>query len=180
MPKLIPLPHGRGYCIDLRTPHTDRIAVRASKIWFGERLVDEVLTHKHRGHVSAGNIKSDIFEYNRIYTPKLKHDSYSAVLASVRKDFVPVEPRIPWTLGAAQIRIPGAKSPGLPWRERGFNTKLQVLEDPAAFHRFTKSGHSLAEAWRLRCRTQWSSFVHRSQTVQLIRSGKLGATRCPS
>ncbi|AXQ04877.1 RNA-dependent RNA polymerase [Partitivirus-like Culex mosquito virus] len=103
----------------------------------------------HRACPSVECIRADVDDYNRQYVQRVQNDTYLAVLESVRKDFVPEKPLVPWTLGRCQKQgIPKDKSPGLPWRERGYKTKREVLEDPAACNEIHKYWSLVGKGYR--------------------------------
>nr|UNZ11820.1 hypothetical protein [Tar Brook virus] len=117
----------------MRQPQVDSVALRFAQKWFGEGVCERVCSKMHRASPSADCIRSDIEDYDISYPKRVTNDVYLSVLESVRKDFVPKEPLIPWTIGRCRKQgIPKDKSPGLPWKDRGYKTKRDVLEDPEA------------------------------------------------
>lgn len=75
-------------------------------------------------------------EYHRQYAPAtVRNDPvYAMVLQSVRQEFIPRDKIIPLTLGAVEKYpdFPKDRSPGLPWKGKGYKTKGDVLADPVA------------------------------------------------
>lgn len=123
----------KGFALDLRPPQMDDVALRFAKKWFGEGVCERVCQKMHRACPSAAAILADVEDYNIVYPKRVTDDVYLGVLESVRRDFIPDEPLIPWTIGRCRKQgIPKDKSPGLPWKERGYRTKRDVLEDPSA------------------------------------------------
>nr|UUG74133.1 MAG: RNA-dependent RNA polymerase [XiangYun partiti-picobirna-like virus 9] len=123
----------KGFPVDLRPAVRDEIAYHFAVKWFGQGQMDRIAEKYKRASVSLEELTKDVKEYDVVYVPRVKDPVYTAVLESVRRDFVPKKHLIPWTLGKVEKDgIPKDKSPGLPWKERGYRTKAEVLADPVA------------------------------------------------
>nr|UDL14380.1 MAG: putative RNA-dependent RNA polymerase [Partitiviridae sp.] len=126
------LPSKEGFPMDLRVVGRDEIAYEYAVQWFGQKYLDKVSDNLHRSSVTTEAIFEDLMKYDRKYVgPKVRSDpAYLAVLESVREDFTSKEPLIPLTLGGVfeHPDFPRDKSPGLPWTQRGFKTKGDVLD----------------------------------------------------
>lgn len=131
-----PLPSKKGFQIDTRHHGLDRDACMFANAAFGRYQVDYAISTLHRSVASHEEIKADILSYDRSYvSSKVRNsDNYRMVLQSVRDEFVASEKLIPLTLGGAweHSEFPKDKSPGLPWTERGFKTKGDVIRDTEA------------------------------------------------
>lgn len=125
----------KGYALDTRPPRWDPIAVEVSNLVFGKDTVTSILEKYKRSAVTLEALTEDVMEYDIKRAPRVKDDPiYISALQSVREQFTPQVPLIPTTLGAVNTRsgIPKDKSPGLPWKELGFKTKAEVMNNPEA------------------------------------------------
>lgn len=108
------------------------------------------MSSKKRGIVTVEAIQQDIYEYDVVHKPRVNDPVYYAVLEQVRKQFTPSEKLIPWTLGHVEKQgVPKDKSPGLPWKERGYNTKRDVLQDDTAVAEIHKIWSLVGKGYRV-------------------------------
>nr|APG78227.1 RdRp [Hubei partiti-like virus 10] len=132
---MIRLPKLEGFPQDLRNPGTDEIALSYANNWFGCKRVSRVLDNIHRSQISLEALRNDLLEYDIAYAHPIRDDDvYQLALNSVRRQFVPEEKLIPLTLGGAEAHpdIPKDRSPGLPWKLKGYKTKGDCIADPIA------------------------------------------------
>lgn len=126
------LPPGQPFLMDFSPARIDRNALYALNQTFDATKIAEVRTQFHRAKLNANDLRNDLFEYS---SPKAKRwDSpvYWAALDSVRKALSPSELIVPMTHGAVAESpdFPGSKSPGLPYKLRGYKTKRDAVSDP--------------------------------------------------
>nr|UYL95489.1 MAG: RNA-dependent RNA polymerase [Nanning Parti tick virus 1] len=145
MPYFKRLPSDEGFPFNLVPARRDQLAYRTARNHFGER-VDSILTVLHRSELTYEALMSDFFEYDRQHANSIRGDPvYQMALQSVRDQFKRVTPIIPLTTGAVTKGpdFPGAKSPGLPWKLKGYRTKRDVADDPEAMSAVRKAWYRI-------------------------------------
>nr|APG78278.1 RdRp [Hubei partiti-like virus 14] len=146
------LPPAEGYALDARPPRWDYEAVKACNRHFGKTVVRQVLEKYRRAHVTLEALIEDVMEYNITPVPRLRDDPvYIACYESVRREFVSQVPIIPTTLGAVgtSSQTPKDKAPGLPWKNQGYKTKQDVLDDPLAMQSIRKDWILIGKGYRV-------------------------------
>lgn len=125
-----------GFPMDLRVVGEDEIATKFANDWFGKKRIDKVREKYHRSVASFDEIRRDLMDYDRKYASSSVRSeaNYQMALQSVRDQFASKQKLIPLTLGAAMSHpdFPRDKSPGLPWRLKGFKTKGDVIDNRVA------------------------------------------------
>lgn len=132
---MIRLPKAEGFPQDLRNARVDEIAEHYALKHFGSFRVDSVARKLHRSQISKEAMLTDLKEYDRVYAGRLIDDTvYEMAFESVRRELTPDKLLTPLTLGAVEQHpeLPKNRSPGLPWKQQGYKTKRDCLEDPAA------------------------------------------------
>lgn len=132
---MIPLRKSIGYPQDFRTPGIDEVAEHYAHRHFGSAKVDKITENLHRSTISKNLLLEDLMEYDRKYATRLRDDLvYDMALESVRREMTPDQPLIPLTLGGVEKHpdLPKNRSPGLPWKLKGYKTKGDCLADPKA------------------------------------------------
>nr|UUW20930.1 MAG: reverse transcriptase-like protein [Guiyang partiti-like virus 1] len=133
---IVKLPRrGPGYAFDLTPSRVDPLALRAVQHVFGAEVVGSAFSRMHRSTLSYDALMSDFKQYERLYAPSAPIRSshiYQMTIQSVRDDLSRREKLIPLTTGAVVglSDFPKAKSPGLPWKHLGYNTKGDVVANP--------------------------------------------------
>ncbi|QGL51730.1 RNA-dependent RNA polymerase [Vespa velutina associated partiti-like virus 1] len=141
------LSDGQGFVMNMTPAREDRKAREACDLYFGPELVGRITSHLQRSTMNYEAIIDDLLEYDRAHVPKNKivgesRVIYDMVIQSIKDDLgtpnlVPME--------YEEIRsmpdFPGAKSPGLPYKNQGYTNKAQVFDDPACLE-------ALKNTWR--------------------------------
>jgi hypothetical protein len=97
--------------------------------------VNGAFSRLHRAERSYEALLSDLLTYEQRHAPSGPTRSdpvYQMAIQSVREDLHCDEKLIPYTIGAmARLsEFPKAKSPGLPWKLRGYKSKGDVVAEP--------------------------------------------------
>lgn len=131
---LEPLPQGIPFSLKYERARIDRNALYVMNQCFSPESIAAVRTKYHRSSLNFEDLKTNLLEYDCPRPPINHGPAYYAAFQSVRRDFgLHKEKLIPLTTGAVVKHpdLPGAKSPGLPYKLQGFNTKREALSDPA-------------------------------------------------
>nr|UDL14410.1 MAG: putative RNA-dependent RNA polymerase [Partitiviridae sp.] len=134
---LISLPKGKGFAFNLTPPEMDQDANLLARRFFGESTVDGILSTLKRATMSYRDLMDDFLEYDVKHPPPCRDDPvYKLAFQSVLDEWGAGPKLIPLTLGAAAKHpdVPRGKSPGLPWKNLGFKTKADVLENAEAMN----------------------------------------------
>lgn len=130
---LQPLPNGEPFPFNYSRAKIDRNALFALNQVFPPEAISAVRTKFHRSAMNFEDLKTNLLEYNKDRPPRNVMPSYYAAIASVRRDLdLPKNSIIPLTTGAVANHqdLPKAKSPGLPYKVRGYATKGDAIKDP--------------------------------------------------
>nr|APG78252.1 RdRp [Hubei partiti-like virus 5] len=128
------LPAREGFPFNYERAQPDRNALFALNEVFGRAPVAAVRTKYHRARLTFSDLLQDLMEYDVDRPPRQHQPSYFAALESVRRDIgIPARSIVPLTTGAVAKHpsVPLSKSPGLPYKQRGYATKGEALADPA-------------------------------------------------
>nr|UCR92552.1 MAG: RNA-dependent RNA polymerase [Partitiviridae sp.] len=125
-----PLPHAKGFPMNLRPSRPDTWGKEALVSVYGSKRVDGIMNSLHRSTMDYDLMHDDLLKYNRKHVYRIEHDSYLLALESVRQDLRKKAKIIPYTMGAvpALPDFPGAKSPGLPYKNQGFVSKRECID----------------------------------------------------
>lgn len=128
---ITPLPKLSGFPVNLRPSHPDAWAKEAVSTVYGSTKVEGIMSSLHRSSMDYDLMHEDLLRYNKRHVSRIKHPSYLLALQSVRKDLKIKGQLIPYTMGAVPARpdFPGAKSPGLPYKNMGYASKREVIDD---------------------------------------------------
>nr|APG78308.1 RdRp [Hubei partiti-like virus 9] len=125
-----------GFPQDLRNPGLDDVAYDYAAHWFGYGTVDGIRLKLHRSHITFEKLEEDLMGFNRQFRNNdVRADPvYQYALQTLRDDYLPAEKLIAGTLGFAEKHpeLPKDRSPGLPWKLKGYKTKRDCLNDPEA------------------------------------------------
>nr|QED42916.1 putative RdRp [Entomophthora partitivirus D] len=130
------LPDAQGFAMNMTPPREDKKARIACDTYFGAELVSKITSKLHRSTINYDALIDDLFEYDREHVPRgrMSDESkviYKMVLESIKDDLG--KPNLtPMTFEEVRSLpdFPGAKSPGLPYKNQGFRTKSEVFDDP--------------------------------------------------
>nr|QUS52685.1 RNA-dependent RNA polymerase [Mute swan feces associated partitiviridae L] len=119
------LPSSQGFSVDFSVPRYDEVAYEMANKWFGKTYVANTMEKFHRSVPTLQAMVDDFMGFDRIRPHRLSDAVYTAVLDSVRRDFVPEVPLVPLTLGGVKDHpdFPKSKSPGLPYILEGVHRK---------------------------------------------------------
>nr|WPM45971.1 MAG: RNA-dependent RNA polymerase [Cannabis partiti-like virus] len=138
------LPRSPGFAFDLSQPREDPLARRAVEHVFGKAYVDSCFARLHRSTMSYEALVSDLFEFDRLLPNRPVDDPvYAMVLESVRQDLHAPRLLVPHTIGAVTKLpdFPRQKSPGLPYKNMGYKTKGEVVDDTYQLEEINRRWH---------------------------------------
>lgn len=137
MPRVAKLSKGTGFAYSLVPAREDRLARRACEYAFGYERVSKVLDVLHRSEISYERLLEDFMGYDNPDPPANRDNVYMMCLQSVRQELKSDKLLIPYTTGAVTRLpdFPNSKSPGLPWKNLGYKTKREVIEDQENIHK---------------------------------------------
>lgn len=119
----------------------DRNALYALNTVMDRNAIAAVRTKMHRSRLNFEDLKANLLEYDKPRPPRQHEPSYYAAFESVRRD-LNLKPQsiVPITTGAVAKHpdLPGSKSPGLPYKLRGYNNKRAAVDDPAVLQEIRK------------------------------------------
>ncbi|KAF6207347.1 hypothetical protein GE061_018588 [Apolygus lucorum] len=130
---LEPLPNGAPFPFNYQPSRIDRNALFALNRVFPMDAVASSRTQLLRSHLTLEALKEDLFRYDRTPTSRHVSPAYALAVASVIQDLDILKGTlIPLTHGAVakHPNIPKTKSPGFPYKERGYKNKGEALADP--------------------------------------------------
>lgn len=120
-------------------------------------MVDDCFKRLHRSSLSYRALVSDLLEYDRIHARSIRCDPvYQMALQSVRSDLSSGltlgRKLIPRTIGAVPKLddYPRMKSPGLPYKLMGYNTKGEVTDDQRNIDDINVNWHHIGAGIRSR------------------------------
>ncbi|APG78263.1 RdRp [Hubei diptera virus 18] len=123
----------QGYVMNMTPAREDGKARLACELFFGKDKVDKVTNTLHRSRLNYDSLIEDFLEYDRDHVRRFEDPDtkliYNTVLQSIIDDLG--DQRIkPLTFD--QVRnlsdFPGAKSPGLPYKNQGYRSKAEVYD----------------------------------------------------
>lgn len=135
------LPNGEPFPFNYSSSRIDRNALFALNTEFDPRIISATRTEYHRARLNIDDLKADLMQYDCPKPSRHVQPSYYMALESVRQDLKLYKTKIiPLTTGAVAKHpdFPGAKSPGLPWKTRGYKTKSEAVNDPAVLDEIRK------------------------------------------
>uniref|UniRef100_A0AAU7L0S1 RNA-dependent RNA polymerase n=1 Tax=Zeugodacus cucurbitae partiti-like virus 2 TaxID=3159476 RepID=A0AAU7L0S1_9VIRU len=138
---------GPGFAFNYQPSRLDRNALFAINRVFDKEKVSEVRTKYHRARLNIVDLRNDLKEYAAVKSPRSHTDSYYMVLESVERDLFPDKDFkiTPWTHGSVIEfeDLPRNKSPGIPLKQMGYNTKGDALQDPEICKNIRKQWYAI-------------------------------------
>lgn len=136
---------GTGFKFNYQPSRLDRNALYAINRVFDPEKVSRVRTKYHRAKLNVNDLRNDLMEFGAIKRPRSHTDAYYAIFESVDKDIFGDAFVVPLTHGAvAELpALPKHKSPGLPYKTMGFNSKREALEHPETLPRIRKMWYAI-------------------------------------
>lgn len=131
--------------MDYSPARIDRNALFAINQCFDKVKVSEVRTQYHRAKLNAEDLRHDLFEYSCKKATRYDSPIYWAAVDSVKRQLDIGKKIIPLTHGAVADHpdFPGSKSPGLPYKLRGFKSKRDAVSDPVIMHEIRKHWYDI-------------------------------------
>lgn len=129
------LENKEGFVMNMTPAREDGKARLACELYFGKDITDKITSTLHRSRLTYDSLLEDFMDYDRTHVPRISDPDaqiiYKCVLQSIKDDLgnAQLSP-----LTYQQVRdlpdFPGAKSPGLPYKNLGFTKKSDVYDDP--------------------------------------------------
>lgn len=140
------LPPGESFPLNYSRANIDRVALHALNQVFPPQSVAAARTKYHRARLNFDDLKENLMKFSSPKPPRNVEPSYLAAVNSVRRDLGLYNHKIiPLTTGAVAKHpdLPATKSPGLPWKLRGYKTKGEAVADPAVLHEIRKTWYDI-------------------------------------
>lgn len=126
------LESGQGYAFDYKAAREDRLARFAAEYAFGPKKVEAVLNTLHRSTMDFDLLMEDFFQYEHVHAKSGTRSDpvYKMAFNSVLYEFRNTEKVPPIDINNVPdlTDFPNSKSPGLPYKNMGFNTKRAVID----------------------------------------------------